>query len=395
MLENRWFILAVLFLARAAIAFQFQTVGSLGPILVDALGIDYARLGTLIGLYMLPGVPMALPGGLMGQRFGAKRVVVIGLALMAAGGASMGIGGSFATLAAGRLASGVGAVLINVMLTKMVADWFVGREIVTAMSIFIASWPLGIGLALVAYAPLAEAHGWNAVMHFAAALSLLCLLSIAFAYRDPPGQRSSGPAKFDLNLSGREWRLVSLAGAIWGTYNVGYISLVSFAPEFFTTRGYSLAQASSIVSLIGWVLIPSMPISGYLAERWRRPDLFMMSGFIVVALATAMLPFVDSPVVLFALIALLIGLPPGIIMALPTQVLRRESLAPGMGVFYAWYYAAMGLLPGMAGWARDLTNDAAAPVLFAADMMVVAAGCLAAFRAAKRAPIRSRDSVGR
>jgi hypothetical protein len=50
MLENRWFILAVLFLARAAIAFQFQTVGSLGPILVDALGIDYARLGTLIGL---------------------------------------------------------------------------------------------------------------------------------------------------------------------------------------------------------------------------------------------------------------------------------------------------------------------------------------------------------
>ena len=50
MTENRWFILAVLFLARTAMACQFQTVGSLGPVLVQSLGIDYARLGTLIGL---------------------------------------------------------------------------------------------------------------------------------------------------------------------------------------------------------------------------------------------------------------------------------------------------------------------------------------------------------
>jgi hypothetical protein len=69
-----------------------------------------------------------------------------------------------------------------------------------------------------------------------------------------------------------------------------------------------------------------------------------------------------------------------------------------MGVFYAWYYAAMALLPGMAGWARDLKNDAAAPVLFAAGMMVVAAGCLTAFRAASGRPsaraVQSGDSRG-
>ena len=36
-------------------AYQFQTVGSLGPILVDALKIGFVWLGMLIGLYMLPG----------------------------------------------------------------------------------------------------------------------------------------------------------------------------------------------------------------------------------------------------------------------------------------------------------------------------------------------------
>jgi hypothetical protein len=43
MIENRWLVLAVLFVARAAMACQFQSVGSLGPVLVQSRGIDYAR----------------------------------------------------------------------------------------------------------------------------------------------------------------------------------------------------------------------------------------------------------------------------------------------------------------------------------------------------------------
>ena len=42
--------------------------------------------------------------------------------------------------------SGTAAVVFNVALTKMTTDWFAGREIVTAMSILIASWPFGIAL---------------------------------------------------------------------------------------------------------------------------------------------------------------------------------------------------------------------------------------------------------
>src|SRR5262245_5302499 len=86
-IAKRWIILLVLFLARTAMAYQFQTVGALGPILVDALKIDFVWLGTLIGLYMLPGAAFALPRGLLGQRFGAKNVVLFGLSLMVAGDA--------------------------------------------------------------------------------------------------------------------------------------------------------------------------------------------------------------------------------------------------------------------------------------------------------------------
>ena len=83
---------------------------------------------------MLPGVVIALPGGMLGQRFGAKRVVLAGLAMMAIGGVMMGLGSSFAMATAGRAISGTGAVLVTVLISKMVTDWFAGREIVTAMS---------------------------------------------------------------------------------------------------------------------------------------------------------------------------------------------------------------------------------------------------------------------
>src|SRR5215204_2124486 len=147
--NGRWLILLVLFIARAAIAFQFQSIPALSPLLVDSLRIDYALLGTLVGLYMLPGVIFSLPGGLLGQRFGDKQIAVLGLSLMVLGGLWVGLSGTYLSASLGRVVSGVGAVLLNIVLAKMVTDWFAGREIVTAMAIFVSSWPVGIGFGLL------------------------------------------------------------------------------------------------------------------------------------------------------------------------------------------------------------------------------------------------------
>src|SRR3954447_26206929 len=109
--NGRWLILLVLFIARATIAFQFQSIPALSPLLVDSLRIDYALLGTLVGLYMLPGVIFSLPGGVLGQRFGDKQVALFGLGLMALGGLWVGLSGTYLSACLGRVVSGVGAVL--------------------------------------------------------------------------------------------------------------------------------------------------------------------------------------------------------------------------------------------------------------------------------------------
>jgi predicted MFS family arabinose efflux permease len=385
MAQNRWFMLVLLFLARTAMGLQFQTVGSVGPILADAMAIDYTAVGTLIGLYLLPGVFIALPGGMLGERFGAKRVVVAGLALMVMGGAIMGMTAWFPALAIGRLLSGTGAVLINVLLTKMVADWFVGREIATAMALLVTSWPIGIALGLLGFVPLATWLGWPAVMYLATCVALPCLLAVAVLYRDPPGAAVTPQATFELKLSAREWALVSAAGFVWATYNVGYILLISFLPGHLTGHGYDLIEANALVSWLGWALIVFVPAGGYLADRFGRPGLVMAVGFIGTGIASIFLAGSAWPVIpIFVVVAIAVGFPAGPIMTLPAAAVRPQNRATGMGIYFTWYYALMASFPALAGLARDMTSDSGTPVYIAAAMMAAALAAVAVFRLVAR-----------
>ena len=76
--ENRWMILAVLFLARMSMAFQFQSVAALSGPYRDAFGVSLSDVGFLIGLYFIPGIFIALPGGAMGRFFGDKKRLLPG-----------------------------------------------------------------------------------------------------------------------------------------------------------------------------------------------------------------------------------------------------------------------------------------------------------------------------
>jgi cyanate permease len=88
----------------------------------------------------------------------------------------------------------------------------------------------------------------------------------------------------------------------------------------------------------------------------------------------------------YAPLIIALGVPAGAMMALPAQALRPENRASGMGIFYTWYYVLMAVLPGCAGLVRDLTGSAAAPILFAAAMVLLCALVLLLFHAAKRMP---------
>jgi predicted MFS family arabinose efflux permease len=379
--HNRWFILAVLFLARTSMGFQFQSVASVSPFLIDELAIDYAMLGTLIGLYKLPGIVFALPGGMLGRRFGDKQVVLCGLVMMALGGVLTGTAEDYATAVAGRTLSGCGGVLLNILLAKMTMDWFAKRELVLAMAILVNSWPFGIALALIVQSAAAVALGWPAVLYGTAALSMLSFAVIAIGYRPPPGLEMAAPAAGRwFALSRAEAGGVTLAAVVWTLYNVGLILIVSFGPTFLIARGLPLEEAAWMVSLGTWLGIATVPLGGYLAHRWGRPNLVMVVSLTAAGAICAVMPWVQSPLLPFIAFGIFAWAPAGPIMALVSETLSADNRAQGMGLFYTCYYAGMGVLPPLAGLARDLSGSPDAPIYFASAMMLCALAFVGLFR---------------
>lgn len=87
-MHYRWVVLAVLFLARTSMAFQFQSVAALAPLVAADHGASLADIGLLIGLYFAPGIVIAIPGGAIARLLGDRRVLAGGMVLMLAGGSS-------------------------------------------------------------------------------------------------------------------------------------------------------------------------------------------------------------------------------------------------------------------------------------------------------------------
>jgi len=126
-MTNRWAVLGLLCFARISMGLHFQSVAAAAPLLMASLGLTYAQLGMLIGLYTVPGIVLSLPGGLLGARFGDRAAVLAGLGLLTLGGALFANSTSFAAAFLARLVVGAGGVILSVQLTKITTDWFVGN----------------------------------------------------------------------------------------------------------------------------------------------------------------------------------------------------------------------------------------------------------------------------
>ena len=379
-IDRRWVALAVLTAARTSMAFQFQSLASVAPILVRDLGLGFADVGFLVGLYMLPGVVLAVPGGWLGERYGDKRVVTVGLGLMVLGDVVAGYIPGYGALVAGRLIAGTGGVLLNVLMTKMVTDWFAGRGLVLAMTIYVNSFPIGMGIGLWWLGELGERAGWQAALHVTAAAALAALVVMVLAYRPHPNDRKSrAGAEGAHRISVREIALVSFPGAICGMVNGAYTIAVAFSPVLMIAAGWDIGTAGRVLSAMTWLNLASTQAGGIIAHHWSRWNVLMVIGIGGWGITLLLVPAID-PVLPLLAGGTLIGIAFGVVMSLPAEVLRPESRGVGMGVFFALNYLGQSGLPPLGGAIQDLIGGTSASLYFAAFLVLAILPVFAVFR---------------
>jgi len=377
--DYRWLILGMLYVVRFCLGFQFQSAGSVGPLLIKDLDLDYRQVGTLIGLYMLPGLVVTLPGGMLARRYGDKQMVIVGLCAMILGGVVSGAAPSYAVVSVGRILSGAGAAVLAVLMTKMIADWFADKELFIGMSIFIIGWPVGIAAAQATQGQFGQSFDWNAVFCLTALVLAVALAVMAAFYRPADIEAQNASAKSS-RLSRSEIWLICIVGWIWMILNCAYVVLLSSGPTFIAERGASVVDAGRIVSLMSWVFFFALPLGGYLATRFKAPNYVMVVGLVGPVLFRLLIPFVGRPEFTFALFGIAFAIATPVIGSLPSEALKPENRATGLGVYYLWYYGGLTLAPAVGGILKDATRTAAASIHFATAMMFACLCLLGLFR---------------
>ena len=379
MRTSRWSVLATLFVARFALGYQFQTAGSVAPFLIHDFDLNYAQIGVLVGMFMLPGLIVSIPSGFLGWRFGDKNVVLWGMVLMALGGVLSGMADTYWPVLTGRVLSGIGGVILFVLMTKMLTDWFADKELYLGMAVFIIGWPIGIAAGQVTQGSLAQGQSWNAVFLSSTVLVLFALSLMALFYVPPSGQsRTVTPGA--TRLSRAEIGLVCVAGLIWMFLNGAYLVMLSFGPAQLVERDMSIVAAGFVVSVMSWVFMFALPAGGYLASRYQVPNLIMVGGLAASVILGVLIPFAPGPLITFALFGIAFALATPVIGALPAEVLEPRNRGPGFGVYWLWYFGGLPVLTAIGGLLKDLTGTATASVLFAAAMMLTCLVLLGVFR---------------
>ena len=266
-------ILAAVALARIGFGYQYQTVATLGPDLMERFQLDYAGLGTLIGAFMLLGGFLALPLGLLARRIGDRLVLGCGLLLMVLGPAVSALAAGPTGIGVGRSLAGAGAVAMIVLQNKVIADWFAGRSFMWAISVSVAAYPIGVGLAQLILPPLALAYGWQAAILSDAAPMVVALVLFLGSFRPSP-YAAPTPSRFSLP-GGRECLLLTIGGLIWTAYTAGYSGYTGYVPSLMAARGESLVLTGLVLTIATWGNVPATMAGAGLAERFGAFRIFL------------------------------------------------------------------------------------------------------------------------
>jgi MFS family permease len=379
-MSGRWGVLALLFAVRTSMAFQFQAVAALAPLMRNELGISLADIGLLIGLYLAPGIALATPGGAIGKRFGDKATVITGLALMVAGGLMMTASDSWGVQVAGRLVAGTGGVLLNVLMSKMVTDWFAGKEIATAMAIFINSWPIGIALALLVLPSIGAAYGIGTAHLIASLYAAAGLAALAALYRAPAAAATPAAPLAAKRPTGSALHALLIAGFVWGLFNAAIAMIFGFGTTMLVERGWTPTAASSATSLVLWLVAISVPLGGFLADRTGRNDTVLLAGCLGFAVLLVFATRTDAVIPAFIALGLASGIAAGPIMSLPVRILPPETRAVGMGMFFSLFYVFVVLAPWVAGHLATAAGTARIAFDFGALMLVACCALTLGFR---------------
>ena len=211
--ENRkWWTLAALSFALFMIMLDNTVVNVALPSIERDLKIGISELEWVVTAYALSFAVFLLSGGKLADRFGRRRVFLIGLTVFTLSSLACGLAGSAGMLIGARVVQGVGAALMMPATLSIISAVFAPRERGTAIGIWAGVSAMALAIGPLIGGVLAEKANWNWIFFInvpVGALGIVAALVLVPESRDTsavqrldlPGLITSGIAVFALTYA--------------------------------------------------------------------------------------------------------------------------------------------------------------------------------------------------
>lgn len=270
--QGRWVLVATI--AGSGIAGLTATVVNVAlPTIGRDLATTTAGLQWILNGYLLPLAALILLGGSLGDRFGRRRVFLVGVVWFALASLACGLAPSVEALVAARAAQGVGAALLAPGSLAIIQSSFAPGERARA----IGAWS-GLGGVATAVGPflggyLVEQVSWRWIFLLNLPLALAVILIT----------RRHVPESVDPTVSGR----LDLGGAVLGALGLAGITyaLIEAPGRGSTSPVVAVALATGALALAGFVVAerrgrhPMVPLGIFASRQFAGANFMTLAMY--------------------------------------------------------------------------------------------------------------------
>ena len=298
----RWYILLLAMLTYGSIAGSARLcMPVLFPDISEELGLSMVAIGTIWGMDPLAGVFLGLPGGLLADKFGVKRMLTVVCILAGVFGALRGFSVDFLSMAAFMFLFGLMAAVTPSIVPKVTAVWFSGRRLGLANGMMNVAWSIGAVIATLSSATLLSPWlgGWRNVLFFFGAPPVILGLLWWLTGREPEHSDAvdtpvtGEPLKKSL-ASIIHKREVWLMGIVFLSYWGSNMGFAGYLPIYLREVGWEPALADTAMTVFtGIGIVGVIPMVMY-SDKVGARRLVMFFAIIVLALSMGLIPLVST-----------------------------------------------------------------------------------------------------
>jgi len=368
--RRRWFLLAIMCLSLVMVVMSVAGLNVALPSLQRELGAGASSLQWIVDSYGLVFAALLLPAGALGDRFGRKRALMLGLVIFTTGSFIGGLGTTAAQVIVGRVITGVGAAFVMPATLSLLTTIFPPHERRKAIAMWAGFAGAGGALGPIVSGALLEKFWWGSA--FLVNVPIVALVLLAVAVFSPT---SKDPEATPLDPVGAGLSLVGLGALVYG--------IIEGPDKGWTSSAVLIAYALAAVGLVGFMAWerrarhPMLPLTLFKDRRMSVGSAVVTVAFFIMFglffLFTLYLQFVRGYSPLAAGLSTL-PLAAALIAIAPRSATLSERLGTGkvMASGFVFIAAGFGVL-ALIGTGTPYAVLALAMVLLGAGMSLTAA----------------------